>query len=415
MDDSALLRLLADVNHFLSETLAEEELSAAAEEEKESLIREITTHLSPPAPPMTPPPYLDMNGGSRSGGMAVEEYVDSDATGALEETACYEEFPSEVDGGGGGGDCGRVSGPLVRWERRFLLGHAQRCWASLAGGRLLLYPGRGAASAKPSLALCLRGYRARPACSSLVRASRKRDTHFEIVCPGKKTYQFIAPSAKEMEQWVTAICLAGEQEQSSVSPLSADQELYDDVNAKPANNHEQEEIYHVISDISGSDSVTVPSRKPVPLPTCRSPEQNSVYDDVSFRSEESTYYNLVGQGFRDSGPYEEEIYDDIGNFERVGSVRPSPTKETSKVESSKASPTKETNSGSQIQQLIQKMEKSFSNRKLPLMKQQIFHPVKLPSEGDTGGELYEPVEHIDNQTTSQFAPQLPPRSHSAYT
>ncbi|XP_785357.4 src kinase-associated phosphoprotein 2-A [Strongylocentrotus purpuratus] len=55
--------------------------------------------------------------------------------------------------------------------------------------------------------IVLNGYEARPN-SDFDKKHKKRDYIFEVVCPAKRSYQFIASSSEEMKGWIDAIALA---------------------------------------------------------------------------------------------------------------------------------------------------------------------------------------------------------------
>ncbi|KAK8756938.1 hypothetical protein V5799_000369 [Amblyomma americanum] len=83
-----------------------------------------------------------------------------------------------------------------------LLSPFQKRWCAVRDGFLFLYDKQTDKRQKGQI--CLAMYEARPFVCTLKDASKK-DAAFEIVCPGKKTYQFIAFNTKDMKQWISAI------------------------------------------------------------------------------------------------------------------------------------------------------------------------------------------------------------------
>lgn len=83
-----------------------------------------------------------------------------------------------------------------------LLSPFQKRWCAVRDGVLFLYEKPTDKRQKGQIALTM--YEARPFVYASKDASKK-DAAFEIVCPGKKTYQFIAFNTKDMKQWISAI------------------------------------------------------------------------------------------------------------------------------------------------------------------------------------------------------------------
>ncbi|XP_075224857.1 uncharacterized protein LOC142326326 [Lycorma delicatula] len=95
-------------------------------------------------------------------------------------------------------------GLLSRKEKFFFLDHYKQYWVGLLGHTLYVYCSDK--DSKPILEVDVEGYQARPVG---LKDSQKKDSSFEIFCPGKKTYQFTASCASEMDQWISTICQAG--------------------------------------------------------------------------------------------------------------------------------------------------------------------------------------------------------------
>lgn len=94
-----------------------------------------------------------------------------------------------------------------------LLSPYQKRWCAVRDGILFLYEKPTDKRQKGQIALSQ--YEARPFVYAAKDASKK-DAAFEIVCPGKKTYQFIAFNTKDMKQWISAI-----EKNSEVSPSAS--------------------------------------------------------------------------------------------------------------------------------------------------------------------------------------------------
>lgn len=77
------------------------------------------------------------------------------------------------------------------------------CWVSLVGSHLLLYANER--ESRPHLVVPLRGYKSRPAPSALARDPKRSEAAFEIYCPGDRTFQFVAKTPQEMNDWVEIV------------------------------------------------------------------------------------------------------------------------------------------------------------------------------------------------------------------
>jgi len=78
-------------------------------------------------------------------------------------------------------------GPLWRKEKFIFLEQWRRCWAGIYGHVVLLY--NTERDAKPNSSFDIQGFEARPLTVINHKDPKKKDSAFEIVCPGKKTYQ----------------------------------------------------------------------------------------------------------------------------------------------------------------------------------------------------------------------------------
>jgi hypothetical protein len=78
-------------------------------------------------------------------------------------------------------------GPLWRKEKFIFLDQWRRCWAGIYGHVVLLYSSER--DAKPNSSFDIRGFEARPLTANNQKDPKRKDSTFEIICPGKKTYQ----------------------------------------------------------------------------------------------------------------------------------------------------------------------------------------------------------------------------------
>jgi hypothetical protein len=78
-------------------------------------------------------------------------------------------------------------GPLWRKEKFIFLDQWRRCWAGIYGHVVLLY--NSERDTKPSSCFDIQGFEARHSTSNNQKDPKRRDSTFEIVCPGRKTYQ----------------------------------------------------------------------------------------------------------------------------------------------------------------------------------------------------------------------------------
>ncbi|XP_078040667.1 uncharacterized protein LOC144471938 [Augochlora pura] len=97
----------------------------------------------------------------------------------------------------------RKCGPLYRKDGKilFLFEPYRMCWVAMLGSHLLIYGNDR--DNRPHMILSLHNYMARAAPNA---DQRRSESTFEIFCPGSRTYQFVARTPKDMEQWVAKIC-----------------------------------------------------------------------------------------------------------------------------------------------------------------------------------------------------------------
>jgi hypothetical protein len=80
-----------------------------------------------------------------------------------------------------------MHGPLWRKEKFIFLGQWRQWWAGIYGHVMLLY--NSERDAKPSCSIDIQGFEARPLTAINHKDPKRKDSAFEVICPGKKTYQ----------------------------------------------------------------------------------------------------------------------------------------------------------------------------------------------------------------------------------
>ncbi|XP_017794152.1 PREDICTED: uncharacterized protein LOC108575769 [Habropoda laboriosa] len=100
----------------------------------------------------------------------------------------------------------QICGSLIRKEGKklFVFEQYRTCWVGLVGSHLLIYG--NVRDNRPCTILPIRGYMARAAPNATPRDQRRSESTFEIFRPGNRTFQFVAQTPKDMEEWVRKIC-----------------------------------------------------------------------------------------------------------------------------------------------------------------------------------------------------------------
>ncbi|CAH0776329.1 unnamed protein product [Bemisia tabaci] len=211
-------------------------------------------------------------------------------------------------------------GVLARKERVLkAFEKVRKYWVGVLGHSLYIYTSEK--DLRPTTVIDILGYSARPvSVKDPPNSSPKKDYTFEIVCPGKKTYQFIASNWSEMETWILIISQAGNQPTPLPSPTVAPssngcflnerslpatpvsqfgpEQIYDEPDSKvrpvekyPLNNHvspvqwqqyefmSDDSFYHYIDDTMKENLKNMKN-------SCLCSQQNE------------NYYNNVGEGVR---------------------------------------------------------------------------------------------------------------------
>uniref|UniRef100_A0ACB8EUB3 Uncharacterized protein n=1 Tax=Sphaerodactylus townsendi TaxID=933632 RepID=A0ACB8EUB3_9SAUR len=78
----------------------------------------------------------------------------------------------------------------------------------------------------------------RAGLASYLRKDARKDCCFELMCPGKRTYEFTAPSPEEAKDWVDHILFLLKDMRSLVIPYEEDvkEETYDDIDSFDSSN-----------------------------------------------------------------------------------------------------------------------------------------------------------------------------------
>lgn len=79
-------------------------------------------------------------------------------------------------------------GILMKREKILFVDHTRKYWAAVLSSTMYVYSGEK--ELKPCLVIHLEGYTARDV-NSVSGGNRNKDWTFEIVCPGKKSYQVL--------------------------------------------------------------------------------------------------------------------------------------------------------------------------------------------------------------------------------
>ncbi|XP_076675584.1 uncharacterized protein LOC143372856 [Andrena cerasifolii] len=266
-------------------------------------------------------------------------------------------------------------GPLYRKEGKklFVFEQYRLCWVGLVGRHLLIYGNNR--DNRPSTILPIRGYMARAAPNAIARDQRKSESAFEIFCPGSRTFQFVAKTPLDMEQWVMKICELGdekknknnehpkanatliavalesdapqsesrqdsnfqEEQYQDVSSLLADKAALEDslIAANVTNGDEEKMLTLPPIEASPSPSPEITNSPPPPLPAriprrlpslpvhsssssyqCPDEEEEDIYHRIEDVKESMHCYGNVDKTFKakspDNRPEELVTYDDVG-------------------------------------------------------------------------------------------------------
>jgi hypothetical protein len=96
-------------------------------------------------------------------------------------------------------------GPLHRKEKVLFVEHSKRLWVALLGTTLFVYTSEK--DAKPIHNINVDEYNARPIAVS--QSSKNKEFGFEIICPGKKTYQVSASTVRTTKVFKNSLIYLG--------------------------------------------------------------------------------------------------------------------------------------------------------------------------------------------------------------
>ncbi|XP_046357589.1 src kinase-associated phosphoprotein 2-B-like isoform X2 [Haliotis rufescens] len=151
---------------------------------------------------------------------------------------------------------------------------------------------------KQSGAFFLEGYEFREAPQH-VKEAAKKELSFEMVAPGKRSYQFLAESKEEFQSWRVIIESGGEPTGSSDIPIEGEfDDIYEDM----------EEVAEQVKTLSATTDVPQPNGDK---------DDQEVYDDAESATKADE--EIIGEM--------DEVYDDVGNVEKS---LPAPEKPTEK-------------------------------------------------------------------------------------
>ncbi|KFM65707.1 Src kinase-associated phosphoprotein 2, partial [Stegodyphus mimosarum] len=236
--------LLEDIYSFLSCTLKNEILSNTSLAHKEKIISGLisfqkeypevhlqfkSTHQDADGrpdsvrySPSSPVPYVDMNGGSpykipsfAAQNVEGENYdlciiKDKSANAENQSVGDSEDYISDEvkclpDVAASDLYACEKSGYLDKKKRDSIKGWLnpfQKRWCAIQDGVMYYY--EKCSDRKQRGSIVLLGYEAR-ALSEDAKDGKKYNHCFELVCPGKRTYQFSASSETDLKQWVAAV------------------------------------------------------------------------------------------------------------------------------------------------------------------------------------------------------------------
>ncbi|XP_013794747.1 src kinase-associated phosphoprotein 2-like [Limulus polyphemus] len=170
-----------------------------------------------------------------------------------------------------------------------LLNPLQRRWCAIRDGILYYYERPTDRRQKGQIFLL--GYEANPAPTAIKDISRK-DVCFELVCPGKRTFQFCAVTRKDMNQWIAAI-----ERNNIVSPKlesSGGGDAVDSLKLQPP--------------CGGMDTASLTTQQT--STSSLDDGQISVAHQENSSEEEDIYEVVEGEGGTSHRPVEEPLYDE---------------------------------------------------------------------------------------------------------
>lgn len=177
-------------------------------------VQRVLTNLIELSPSQTsndsPEPYLDMTANLKKS--AADQIINGDRV-----SECYEVFdtqslssasddpwPSDFSNF----SASQAKTQAIKWtqldQRReprkmtFGFGFTRSCYAGIVGNHMLVY--NSEQDSRPHSVIPLLGYRGRP-----ISGASDPQTSFEIFCPGDRTFQFVARTSRDMDEWIEAL------------------------------------------------------------------------------------------------------------------------------------------------------------------------------------------------------------------
>ncbi|XP_021353855.1 src kinase-associated phosphoprotein 2-A-like isoform X2 [Mizuhopecten yessoensis] len=272
----SIRNIFSDVDNFLQETLKNEKLSKSSTEHRQSLLDKINKILVE-YPQLAPEKNkTDVDKGdesSRTGGSSTTEDGEDPYSDQKFPDVAAQDIKDDV-----------ISGFLEKKQKRgiILMAKLQKRWCVIKDDCLYYYENKK--DKKQRGAFCLSGYSFQ-AAPDFVKEANKKDLSFEVVCQGKRTFQFVALNTEDLRRW-----------KSAIEKVTGTQKIYDD---------DPDDIYEPIDEPLVESSP--PSKEPQPEQAVESEEQD-IYDDTA-----------PAPGDDD----DQETYDDCGNMATPSPVVPS--------------------------------------------------------------------------------------------
>ncbi|CAL1526619.1 unnamed protein product [Lymnaea stagnalis] len=289
----AVRRFLSEVNKFINGTLRSESLSKPAQKERDKII-DLLLRL-----------YADYDSLSPSGDegsasstrdtvantpAADESRNTTESNQASEEDNYSDNIPdTTIKALNNPVKIGYLEkkanllgvGALVTWKKCYCVLHKN-----------ILYSFKKPDAKKQDSAIFITGYEFREA-PQLLKDASKKDGCFELVCPGKKSYQFLASSKEDLQAWKDAILATNNHTADSTD--GTDENHIDDIyeeftepvaNKKPAiATEDQDEIYDdaatdAPSKVTANLSPVTPKERLPPVPP-EAEDDDLIYEAVS--------------------------------------------------------------------------------------------------------------------------------------
>ncbi|XP_033754500.1 src kinase-associated phosphoprotein 2-B-like isoform X2 [Pecten maximus] len=276
--------IFGDVDTFLQETLKNEKLSKSCVEQRLNLVEKINKLLVE-YPQLAPDKNkTDVDKGdesSRTGGSSTTDDGEDPYSDQKFPDIAAQDLKDEV-----------MSGFLEKKQKKglILIPKLQKRWCVIKDDRMYYYESKK--DKKQKGAFCLSGYSFQ-AAPDVVKEANKKELSFEILCQGKRTYQFVALNTDDYNKWKSAIQRVNEPQKSYdddpddiyepiEEPLEPpheeaakpddNQEIYDDT--APVPDDDEQETYDDCGSVAPPPAVpmrvppatppTVSGRKPLP-------------------------------------------------------------------------------------------------------------------------------------------------------